>query len=73
MNNMAFVLYQQIVAFLTGLVASENYEVGQTLLEDRNFADVSKHLRGVLEIARRYKITNPEKLRSEYGKLMYCM
>jgi hypothetical protein len=30
-------------------------------------------LQKILEIARRYKITNPEKLRSEYGKLMYLM
>jgi hypothetical protein len=30
-------------------------------------------LQEVLEIARRYKITNPEKMRSEYGKLVYLI
>lgn len=64
---------QQIVAFLTGLVASYDYSAGQALLEDRNFGSSESQLREVLEVARRYKITNPEKLRSEYGKLMYLM
>ena len=30
-------------------------------------------LQKLLEISRRYKITNPEKMRSEYGKLVYLM
>ena len=64
---------QHIVAFLTGLVSSHDYRDGQTLLEDRNFTQSERLLRSTLEIARRYKITNPEKLRSEYGRLMYLM
>ena len=64
---------QQIVAFLTGLVAANDYKAGQSLLEDRNFLPAEEKLQSLLEVARRYKITNPEKLRSEYGKLMYLM
>jgi len=64
---------QYIVAFLTALIASENYQNGQQFLEDRNLQAYEPFLQTILEIARRYKITNPEKLRSEYGKLIYLM
>lgn len=64
---------QYIVAFLSGIVAAMNYEDGQRVLEDRNFGSYEEVLQNTLEIARRYKITNPEKMRSEYGKLVYLM
>jgi len=64
---------QQIVAFMTGLVAGSDYAQGQQVLEDRNFEPHAESIKAKLEIARRYKITNPEKMRSEYGKLVYLM
>lgn len=60
---------QYIVAFLSGLLAATDYELGQVVLSDRNFVPHGDLIRTLLEIARRYKITNPEKMRSEYGKL----
>ena len=60
---------QYIVAFLSGLLAATSYELGQEVLSDRNFVPHADLIRTLLEIARRYKITNPEKMRSEYGKL----
>jgi len=66
-------MLQYIVAFLSGIVAASNYEKGQEVLKDRNFEPHEEMLRDVLEIARRYKITNPEKMRSEYGKLVLLM
>lgn len=64
---------QQIVAFLSSVVAATGYDDGQVVLRDRDFVPYEKLIRKNLEIARRYKITNPEKMRSEYGKLIYLM
>ncbi len=64
---------KKIVAFLSGIVATTSYESAQEILEDRNFEDHEDMIRKKLEIARRYKITNPEKMRSEYGKLVYLI
>lgn len=64
---------QQVVAFLSGLVAAIDYDKGQQVLDDRNFIPFESLIQDLLEIARRYKITNPEKMRSEYGKLIYLM
>ena len=64
---------QHICAFLSGLVSAHNYGEGQDVLSDRNFIPFEQYLQEVLEIARRYKIMNPEKMRSEYGKLMLLM
>lgn len=64
---------QYIVAFLTGIIASTDYKEGQEVVENRNFEAHQPLIQQMLEIVRRYKITNPEKLRSEYGKLVYLM
>lgn len=64
---------QHICAFLSGLVSANDYTEGQEVLADRNFAACESYLQDVLEIARRYKVMNPEKMRSEYGKLIFLM
>jgi hypothetical protein len=64
---------QYIVAFLTAIIAGNNYEDGQHLFENRQYSFFEDMIMSMLEIVRRYKITNPEKLRSEYGKLIYLM
>lgn len=66
-------ILQQIVAFLSGVVASQGYAKGQEILLDRNFEEYEEMIREKLEIARRYKVTNPEKMRSQYGKLVYLI
>lgn len=64
---------QHIVAFLSGIIAADDYDEGQKVLADRNFVPYEALLQNMLEIARRYKITNPEKMRSEYGKLVFLV
>jgi hypothetical protein len=58
---------------MTGLVSARDYAKGQEVMADRNFAVHQDMLQEMLEIARRYKVTNPEKMRSEYGKLVYLI
>lgn len=64
---------QNICALLSGIVAASDYKCGQEVVEDRNFAPFEEDIQNVLEVARRYKIMNPEKMRTEYGKLIYLM
>ncbi|KAF8819539.1 putative adenylosuccinate lyase [Cardiosporidium cionae] len=64
---------KQLYAILSGLAIAHNYEDGQRLLRDYNFVDNAEFFQAVFEIGRRYKILNPERMRSNYGKLMYVL
>eukprot|EP01025_Chloroclados_australasicus_P049680 TRINITY_DN5673_c0_g2_i1.p1 TRINITY_DN5673_c0_g2~~TRINITY_DN5673_c0_g2_i1.p1 ORF type:complete len:691 (-),score=90.42 TRINITY_DN5673_c0_g2_i1:456-2369(-) len=62
-----------ICRILSGLLVAHDYKAGQKLLQDRNFKDNQEFFRDIFEIGRRHKIMNPEKMRSEYGKLIYML
>lgn len=64
-----------VTSILRGLVTACDYEAGQKLLknDDNSFATFDKFFRQMFEIARRHKIMNPEKMRTEYGKLVYLL
>jgi hypothetical protein len=59
--------------FDLGLVTANDYSKGQQLFKDKNFKDNAPFFQNIFEIGRRYKIMNPEKMRSEYGKLVYML
>ena len=42
-------------------------------LQDRNFQDNAEFFQNCFEAGRRFKIMNPDKMRSEYGKLVYLL
>lgn len=63
----------EICAFLSGIVTSLNYEVGQDMVENRQFSKRKDFFQTVFEITRRHKIMNPEKMRTTYTKLMYLL
>lgn len=62
-----------ICAILSGLVVAQDYKKGQALVQDRTFKENSEFFQHIFELGRRYKIMNPDKMRSEYGKLMYFL
>ncbi|KAL0592569.1 hypothetical protein ABG067_000133 [Albugo candida] len=64
---------QHIFGFMTGIVMASSYRAGQSLLDEKDFRDKEKFFQNILELGRRYKIMNPERMRGEYGKLMYLL
>lgn len=64
---------KHITAVLRGMVSACDYSAGKELLEKDNYSDFENFFQQMFEIARRHKIMNPEKMRTEYGKLIYLL
>ena len=62
-----------LCAIMCGLVVAEDFNEGQRLIKDRNFVDNAGFFQDCFEVGRRYKVMNPDRLRSDYGKLMYML
>jgi hypothetical protein len=75
----------EMLSFISGLFVASYAKEGHKLVVDQEFEVTSAHplfdsmqqnevfFQKVFEIGRRYKIMNPEKMRSTYGKLMFMM
>ncbi|ORY07331.1 hypothetical protein K493DRAFT_202209 [Basidiobolus meristosporus CBS 931.73] len=64
---------RDICAILSGLVVASDYKEGQRLVQDRDFPENAEFFQTIFEIGRRYKIMNPARMRSAFGKLMYLL
>ena len=64
---------KEICAIMCGLVVASDYRAGQKLIVDKEFKDNEAFFQDVFEIGRRHKVMNPEKMRSEYGKLIFLL
>lgn len=62
-----------VCAILSGLMVASDYRQGQKLVKDKVFADNGAWFAAVFELARRYKVMNPDKMRGDYGKLIYLL
>lgn len=63
-----------VLALMRGLVTACDYRAGGKLAQGTaEYSEYLPFLRQILEIARRHKIMNPEKMRTEYGKLVYLL
>ena len=65
-NKRAHAQMQSISAVLSGLVVASDYDEGMQLVESRRFSDYQEFFRSAFEVARRHKVMNPEKMRTEY-------
>lgn len=46
-----------------------DYQEGMAMIDERGYSEHAEFFQDVLEIARRHKIMNPEKMRTEYAKV----
>ena len=61
----------EICAFVSGIVTALDYEEGRGMVQDRQFGRHERFLQNIFDVARRHKILNPEKMRTNYAKLAY--
>lgn len=63
----------EICTLISGLYLSKNYKRGEKLLFQKTFEDNQEFFQSIFEVGRRYKIQNPDKMRNEYGKMLYLL
>ncbi|KAI8337679.1 hypothetical protein BC941DRAFT_461228 [Chlamydoabsidia padenii] len=64
---------KDICDIISGLLVSGDYKLGARLFAEQSIKENEVFFQRVFEVGRRYKIMNPEKMRSNYGKLMYML
>ncbi|KAI9302274.1 hypothetical protein BJ944DRAFT_167583 [Cunninghamella echinulata] len=64
---------EDICNIISGLLVSGDYKLGSRLFAEQSIKENGEFFQRVFEVGRRYKIMNPEKMRSTFGKLMYML
>lgn len=64
---------KEMCAILSGLTIANDFARGQQLLKDHDYTELAEKFQEIFEIGRRYKVNNPDKMRSDFGKLMYLL
>ena len=62
-----------LYAIVSGLVVASDLRAGGRLLSVEELAENAEFFQTVFEIGRRFKIMNPDKMRTEYGKLIHLL
>lgn len=69
-------IQQQLVdmfAILSGMLVAAEGKRGQDLVKDQSVGDNMELFAAIFEVGRRFKVMNPDKMRSTYGKLMFML
>jgi hypothetical protein len=61
-----------MISFITGLYVASNFLKGEKL-SNADEKMTNTFFRDIFELGRRYKVLNPDKMRTNYGKLMYML
>jgi hypothetical protein len=63
---------RNVASLLLGMVVVQDYKRGRQLVKDSIEAN-AEFFQTIFEIGRRFKIMNPDKMRTTYGKLMHIL
>lgn len=65
---------KEMCSILAGLYVAHDFKSANKLFNDTDeLAENAEWFQGIFEIGRRYKVLNPDRLRSSYGKLIYMV
>ncbi|DAZ97948.1 TPA: hypothetical protein N0F65_006373 [Lagenidium giganteum] len=64
---------QEIFSTLSGMMVVNDFRRGKRLIQQKKFQQNEEFFQQVFEIGRRYKIMNPERMRDNYGKMIYLL
>ncbi len=62
-----------VFAIISGLYISAKGKQGQNAIEGKRVSENPDLFRSIFEVGRRYKVMNPDRMRSSYGKLMFML
>eukprot|EP01126_Amoeba_proteus_P044461 TRINITY_DN4941_c0_g3_i2.p1 TRINITY_DN4941_c0_g3~~TRINITY_DN4941_c0_g3_i2.p1 ORF type:complete len:423 (+),score=75.17 TRINITY_DN4941_c0_g3_i2:327-1595(+) len=63
----------EMLSFISGVSIASNFREGQKLVISDGLEERESFFQKIFEIGRRYKVMNPEKMRTTYGKLMFML
>ncbi|KAG8343208.1 putative Protein of unknown function (DUF2009) [Trypanosoma vivax] len=72
-NKRDAAIVKEITSALSGFVVGLDIEKGTALLQNRDFAPFAKDIQSAVETCRRYKMMNPDLLRTDYVKFLYMV
>lgn len=75
-HNRGAIIERELAAmmnFIAGLIVSQQFNLGQGLFTMGDRVEKIDLFQKIFEIGRRYKIMNPDKMRTSYGKLMWLL
>ncbi|GLE08495.1 hypothetical protein PINS_up019703 [Pythium insidiosum] len=64
---------KEVFSTLSGMMVATDFRKGKRLVLNTKFEENEEFFRRVFEIGRRYKIMNPERMRDNYGKMIYLL
>ncbi len=64
---------KSVFSIICGLMVAEDYPAGEALMREKERDGAEAFFQTAFEIARRYKVLNPDRMRADYGKLLHML
>ena len=73
LKNRTVTIQKEITHALKGFLTSLDLRYGTKIENNKEFAEFEKEIKGAIEYCRRYKIMNPDLIRTDYVKFLYLL